>query len=72
MNLKNSFYDISYRTLIGLKLLQFDKVDGLIGVNDGTEYLILFGFEKYDDAMYNRIRYLIGLKVVLHMFFLTI
>ena len=39
----------------------FDKIDGLIRVYDKTRYLVLFGVEKYD-FIYNRIRYLIGLK----------
>ena len=34
-------------------------------------YLVLFGLKKYN-AIYNRIRYLISLKEVPHMFFLTI
>ena len=56
-------YDISYKTLIGAKPLhiRFEKIDGFIKVYDRTRYLILFGGEKYD-FIYNRIRYLIGLK----------
>ena len=50
-------YDISYKTLIGVK----DKVDGSIRVYNGTRYLVLFGTEKYN-AIYNRIRYLISEK----------
>ena len=38
----------------------FDKVDGFIRDYDGTKYLVLFSPEKY--IIYNRIRYLIGLK----------
>ena len=41
--------------------MRFDKIDGFIRVCDGTRYLVLFGSEKYD-AIYNRIRYLIGVK----------
>ena len=33
-----------------------------ISVYDGTRYLVLFGSEKYD-FLYNRIRYLIGVKI---------
>ena len=40
-------------------------------VYDGTKYLILFDLEKYN-AIYIRIRFLLGLKGVLHMLFLTI
>ena len=40
-----------------------DKVDGfIIKDNDATKYLALFGFEKYT-AIYDKIRYLIGLKI---------
>ena len=41
--------------------IRFDQIDGFIRVYDGTRYLILFGSEKYD-FIYNRIRYLIGVK----------
>ena len=56
-------YDISCKTLIGVKSLRirFDKIDGLIKVYDGTRYWTLFGFGKYD-SIYNRIRYLISQK----------
>ena len=55
--------DFSYKTLIGTNLLciRFDKTDGFIRVYNGTRYLVLFGDEKYD-LIYNRIRYLIGVK----------
>ena len=35
-------YNISYKTLIGAKLLhiRFDKVDGFIKIFDSTEYLV--------------------------------
>ena len=35
-------YSISYKTLIGAKLLhiRFDKVDGFIKIFDGTRYLV--------------------------------
>ena len=39
----------------------FDEIDGFIRVYDGTRYLVLFGSRKYD-AIYNRIRYLTGVK----------
>ena len=42
--------------------IRFDKIDGLIRIYDGTTYLVLLGPEKYD-AIYNKIRYLITLKV---------
>ena len=53
-------YDISYKTLIGSKLLRikFDKIDEFIRISDGTRYLRLFSSENYD-AIYNRIRYLV-------------
>ena len=57
-------YDISYKTLIGPKSLRitFHKIDGFIRIYDGTRYLTLFDSENYD-AIYNRIRYLISLKI---------
>ena len=42
-------------------LIRFDKVNEFITVYDGTRYLVLFGDEKYY-FIYNRIRYLIGVK----------
>ena len=41
--------------------ISFDKIGGFIRVYDGTRYLALFESKKYD-FIYNRIRYLIGLK----------
>ena len=41
--------------------IRFDKIDGFIGVYDGTRYLVLFESEKYD-SIYNRIKYLISVK----------
>ena len=43
-------YDISYKTLVGAKLLRirFEKINGFIRVFDQTRYLVLFGPEKYD------------------------
>ena len=48
-------YKISCKTLIDSKPLhiRFDKIDGFVGVYDGTTYLVLFGCEKYD-FIYNR------------------
>ena len=56
-------YNISYKAIIDPKLLRirFDKKDGFIKVHDGTRCLTFFGSGKYD-AIYNRVRYLIGLK----------
>ena len=54
--------DVSYKTLIGTKPLGImcDKVVAFITDYDETECLVLFGTEKY--AIFNRIRFLIGLK----------
>ena len=41
--------------------IRFDKTDGFIRIYDETKYLTLFGSEK-NEAIYNRIRYLISLK----------
>ena len=48
-------YDISYKTLIGPKLLRirFDKIDRFIRIYDGSRYLVLLGPVKY--AICNRI-----------------
>ena len=56
-------YDVLYKTLIGAKCLRImlDKVDGFVRDYNGTKYLVIFGPEKYY-AIFNRIRYLIGLK----------
>ena len=56
-------YHISNKTLIGAKPLHImvDTVNGFIRDYDETEYLVLFGLERYD-AFFNRISYLIGLK----------
>ena len=42
--------------------ITFDEIEGLNGVYDWKRYLVLFGPEKYD-AIYNRLGYLISLKV---------
>ena len=49
--------------MIGTKSLciRSNKINGFIRVYDGTRYLVLFGAEKYD-FIYNRVRYLIGVK----------
>ena len=64
-------YQILYKGLVGVKQLRirFDKIDGFITAYGGTRYLVLCGTEKYD-LVYNRIRYLISQKMVLHMLFL--
>ena len=41
--------------------IRFDKVNGFIRVYDGTRYLTLFELRKYC-VIFNRIRYLIGVK----------
>ena len=54
-------YNISCKTLIDPKHLRirFNQIDGFIRIYDGARHLTLFGSEKYD-AIYNRIRYLVG------------
>ena len=54
-------YNISNKNLIGPKPLRirFDKVGRIIRFYDGTSYLTLFDFKKYD-AIYNKVRYLIS------------
>ena len=54
-------YNIPYKISFGSKPLpiSFDNVEVFIRVDDGTRYLVLLGFEKYD-AIYSRIRYLIS------------
>ena len=44
-----------------IQSLWFDKIDGFIKIYDGSKYLILLGPEK-NDAIYNKIKYLISLK----------
>ena len=57
-------YDISCKNLIGSKplFIRFDKIDGFNNISDGGRYLMLFGSEKYN-AIYDRIRYLVSLKI---------
>ena len=66
-------YDISYKTLIGSKPLRIklDKIDGLLRSFDGTRYLTFFGTDV-NDAIYNRIGYLISLESSITYVFLTI
>ena len=56
-------YDISCKTFIVAKPLhiRFDKIDGFTRIYNGTRYLVLFGSKK-DDAIYNRIIYILSLK----------
>ena len=44
--------------------INFDKIDGLIRVFDETRFLVLLGAEKHD-FIYSRIRYLIGVRMVI-------
>ena len=56
-------YNILHKNLIFKPLqIRFDKIDGFIRVYDGTRYLALLGSEKYD-SIYNKIRYLISVKI---------
>ena len=56
-------YGIPYKTLIGAKPLRiiFSKVDKFVRNYYLIKYLLLFGLKKYD-AIYDIVRYLIGLK----------
>ena len=56
-------YGIPYKTLIGAKPLRiiFSKIDKFIRNYYLIKYLVLFGLKKYD-AIYDIVRYLIGLK----------
>ena len=42
-------------------LVRFNKIGRFIRVYDGTRHSVLFGGEKYD-FIYNRFKYLIGVK----------
>ena len=57
-------YDISCKILIRSKAFNIrpNKKDGYIRIFDGTRYLVLLCLGKYDD-IYNRITYLINLKI---------
>ena len=56
-------YDFLYKTLIDPKTLRirFNKIDRFIRICDETRYLTLLDSEK-NEAVYNKIRYLITLK----------
>ena len=57
-----------YKILVGAKSLhvRFDKTDRFIRVYNGTRYLVISGAEN---GIYNKIRYLIGIKSgVLYVF----
>ena len=41
--------------------IRFDKIDRFDGVYDGNRCLVLFGPKKCD-VIFNRIRYLVGVK----------
>ena len=50
-----------YLSLLQNYCIRFDKANAFDRVYDGTRYFVLFGDEKYG-FIYNRIRYLIGVK----------
>ena len=56
-------HNISFKTSSEAKPLRisFDKLNGFIRLYDGNRYLVLLGSEKYD-SIYNRSRYLKGIK----------
>ena len=64
------FWFMTYKSLTDTKpiCIMFDKVERFIWDLDGTNYLVLFGLKKYD-AIYDRIRYLMGLKSGITFFF---
>ena len=66
-------YDVAYKNLIGVKPLciMFDKVHRFIRDYDGTKYVVLFDHEKYN-AIFDRIRHLIGLSRSITYVFLII
>ena len=51
--------------------IRFDKIDEFTRVYGRTRYLVLLSPEKYD-AIYNRIRYFIGLKNDIAYIFLSL
>ena len=63
-------YDVSHKALVSTKPLHimFDKVDMFIRDYDGPKYLVLFNPEKYN-SIYDKIRYLMGLKSSITYFF---
>ena len=54
-------FDWCKTLLCSILCIMFDKINEISSDYDGTKYLVLFGLEK-NDAIYGRIRYLIGLK----------
>ena len=67
------FWFITFHTtFIGVKpsCSRFDKINGFIRVYDGTKYLVVFNLEKYN-AIFDRIRYFIGVKSDRTYVFLT-
>ena len=66
-------YNISCKILIVSKPLYnwCGKVDGFIGVYNGTRYLVLFFPEKYD-AIYNMLSYFISKKSGIKFIFVII
>ena len=63
---KTLIYDVLYKTYI-----MSDEVNRLIRDYDGTKYLVLFGLET-NNAICDRIRYYIGLKIGIADIFLTV
>ena len=63
---KTLIYDVLYKTYI-----MSDEVNRLIRDYDGTKYLVLFGLET-NNAICDRIRYSIGLKIGIADIFLTV
>ena len=63
---KTLIYDVLYKIYI-----MSDEVNRLIRDYDGTKYLVLFGLET-NNAICDRIRYSIGLKIGIADIFLTV
>ena len=63
---KTLIYDVLYKTYI-----MSDEVNRLIRDYDGTKYLVLFGLET-NNAICDRIRCSIGLKIGIADIFLTV
>ena len=59
LDLMKCIYILEFMIELGIR---FNEIDGFIIIYDRTRYLVLFGSEK--DAIYNRIRYLISLKII--------
>ena len=70
---KTLIYDVLYKTYTDAKTLHImsDEVNRLIRDYDGTKYLVLFGLET-NNAICDRIRYYIGLKIGIADIFLTV